>query len=84
MGGPNWTTYFESLPCLFSNILYFLLEMRQQISPVLQLDHLADFLALTFLPDFKSGVSALVYLDNKIWQFAVVGPPVMQLVPICH
>ena len=25
-----------------------------------------------------------VYLDNSIWPFVLVGPPVVQLVPICH
>ena len=35
-------------------------------------------------PDYQSEVKAVVPLDDSILPFAIVGPPVMQLVPIYH
>ena len=57
--------------------------MDDKISPVVQLDHFAGFPPLLpFLQNTKHGVTAVVHLGDIIWPFAVVGPPVMQLVTL--
>ena len=40
--------------------------------------------SLTFPPSSQGWVTAMVNLDDRTWPSALVGPTVMQIVPICH